>query len=104
MALGARQGDIVAQAEIDSQFLGCSPVVLEVARVLIVFLRILVLDFVIAAVAGIAQHEGSHGVAAILRHVSRSHGGAVLAEVEDAVGRVGLDVIHLMQAAIEAEL
>ena len=31
-------------------------------------------------------------------------GGAVLAEVEDAVGRVGLDVIHLVQAAIEAEL
>ena len=28
----------------------------------------------------------------------------MLAEVEDAVGRVGLDVIHLMQAAIEAEL
>ena len=89
MAIGARQRDVIAQPEIQSQFGLDLPVVLREKAILIIRGGGPELDFIVAScfrLIGISHQETGHGVAAAVRRFLRAGGGAVLVEGENATG------------------
>ena len=62
-----------------------------------------ILDFVVRASIGIAHHEGCHAVSAAIGKVVRALRRSEVIEVENAVGGIGLNVVHLVLAAFKAK-